>query len=197
MWYFRNNTYGRKTFWWCEKLTTTPTPLPLCHWQGGGREKWEWSWSREEARGVGECFKIEGFIFLLSCSDLIGNKLNSFPQVKPVLPYWAISPCPYFDSRAFCYMFSPLSSWRRGMIGFSRHQASRQGQPTTGENKKKLRCTFSLNDKRYSSPWLRVWWTASQPEPPLGYLWGTLGVPFGVCWFVLTPHGRAQCHSIH
>jgi len=40
--------------------------------------------------GVGErCFKIWVY-FSLSCPDLIGDKLNHFPQVESVLPMTVI-----------------------------------------------------------------------------------------------------------
>ena len=70
----------------CDELTPTPIPRPPAPLGGEEVEKIGSEVEPRKKGGVGESvFKI-WFYFSLSCSDLIGNKLNQFPQVKSVLP---------------------------------------------------------------------------------------------------------------
>jgi len=73
----------------CDELTTTPfacSPVPL----GGRRQRNRSEVEPRKKGGMGgRCFKI-WFYFSLFYSDLIGNKLNNFPQMEPVLPVMVI-----------------------------------------------------------------------------------------------------------
>jgi len=99
-----------------DELTVTPNPHPPVLLGGEEVEKQEWSWAREEGRGGRKVFKIWVY-FSLSYSDLIGDKLNEFPQAESGFArdgnWWVSSPCPYLNPRAFHCIFSPLSSWGR------------------------------------------------------------------------------------
>jgi len=60
----------------CDELITTPIPhCPLCCLGGGGRETGSEVEPRKKGGVRGRSFKI-WFYFLLTYSDLIGNKLN-------------------------------------------------------------------------------------------------------------------------
>lgn len=63
-----------------DELTTVPIPHPHCWW-GGGRD---FGSGVEPARREqwGKLFSRFSFYFPLSCSDLISNEWNNFPQVK-------------------------------------------------------------------------------------------------------------------
>jgi len=98
----------------CDELTTTPIsrpPVPL-----GGRGERNGSEAEPGKKGGvgGRCINI-WIYFSLSCSDLIGDELNSLFSPSSVSfvcdSNWrVISPCPCLDPRAFHHISSPLSS---------------------------------------------------------------------------------------
>jgi len=97
-----------------------PFPVHLHRSGEGGREMGV-KLSRGRREGWGEGVLRSGFIFLLSCSDLIGDELNSLFSPSSVCfvrdsNWWVNSPRPYLDPRAFHHFSSALSIWGTGVI---------------------------------------------------------------------------------
>ena len=119
---------SRDNVWWTD---CNPLSLSSCAIVGEqvGKSGLKMSPKRRE-RWREDIFKI-WFHFSLPCSDLIGNKLTYFPQVKSVLPVMVIaewSLAVFILTHKLCIIiFAPfgVTEW------LSVHLTSSQGQPTT------------------------------------------------------------------